>query len=116
MITLDINSPTLHAHLLESGSAELHHAARSTSGSNLSDDVQGDILGSYTRSEGAIDLDAHVEGTALADGLRREDMLDFRGTDSEGEGTESSVGGGVGVTADDGRSGESETLLGTDDL
>lgn len=43
-------------------------------------------------------------------------MLDLAGTDTKGKGSESAVGGGVAVAADDGSSGEGEALLGADDV
>ena len=43
-------------------------------------------------------------------------MLDLRGTDTESESAESTVGGSVRVATDDGCSRESETLFGTDDV
>jgi hypothetical protein len=78
--------------------------------------VEHHVLRGNTGSELAVDLNAHVLRLALKNGLSGEDVLDLRRTDTEGEGTESTVGGGVGVTADDGGTGEGEALLGTDDL
>ena len=43
-------------------------------------------------------------------------MLDFRGADAKGERTESAMRRGVAVAADDGRAGQSEALLGSDDV
>lgn len=43
-------------------------------------------------------------------------MLNLTGSDSEGQGTKSTVGGGVAVTADDGRTGQSEALLRANDV
>src|SRR5579872_4080586 len=43
-------------------------------------------------------------------------MLDLAGADTEGQRAERSMRGGVAVAADDGRTGEGEALLGSDDM
>jgi hypothetical protein len=78
--------------------------------------VKHNVLRGHTGSEVTVDLDAHVLRLALEDSRGGEDMLDLRGSDTEGEGTESTVGRSVGVAADDGGTGESETLLGANTL
>ena len=55
-------------------------------------------------------MDAHVLGLLLRQSLSGEDVLDFGGADTEGEGAEGSVRGRVGVAADDGGAGEGEAL------
>ena len=52
----------------------------------------------------------------MKDRLGREDVLDLGSTDSVRESSESSVGRRVRITADDRRTGKSETLLGADNL
>ena len=43
-------------------------------------------------------------------------MFDLGGADPEGQRTESAMGGGVGITADDGHAGQGETLFRADDM
>jgi hypothetical protein len=43
-------------------------------------------------------------------------MLDFRCSNTEGEGSECTMGGSMGVTADDSGTGKSEPLFGSDDM
>ena len=52
----------------------------------------------------------------LDQGLGGEHVLDLRRPDAEGEGAERAVGRGVAVSAHDGRAGEGEALLGSDDV
>jgi hypothetical protein len=78
--------------------------------------VEDDVLAGNTSRELTVDLDAHVLTAAGNEGLGCEDVLDFTGSDTEGEGTESTVGGGMAVTADDGCAGQGETLLWADNM
>jgi hypothetical protein len=78
--------------------------------------VQNDILRCNASWELAVNLDLHVLTAAGDEGLSSEDVLDFTGTDTEGKGAEGTVCGSVAVTADDSCAGESETLLGTNNV
>src|SRR3546814_3661026 len=78
--------------------------------------VEREILRMDVRCQRAIDAHAHVARAALADRLRREHMFDFRGSDPEGERTESAVRRGVAVAADDRHPGLQTSLLGSDDM
>lgn len=78
--------------------------------------MEDNILGRDAVRQRPINLNAHVEGARLEDRLGREDVLDLGRSDSKGEGSESSVGRGVRVSADDRGAGEGEALFGADDL
>jgi hypothetical protein len=78
--------------------------------------VENNILAGDTGGELAVDLNLHVLASAGKEGLGSENVLDFTGTDTEGEGSEGTVGGSVAVTTNNGCSGQSEALLGTDDV
>ena len=64
----------------------------------------------------AVDLDPHVLGLGLDQGLGREHMLDLGGADAVGERAEGAVGRGVAVAADDRRARQGEALLRPDDV
>lgn len=107
---------SFHAEAANHRSAELNDSAGTTSGSNDTNNVENNVLAGDTGGELAVDLDLHVLASAGKEGLGSENVLDFTGTDTEGEGSEGTVGGGVAVTTNDGSSGQSEALLGTDDV
>ncbi len=73
-------------------------------------------LGVTTGSQLA--LDPHFERLRLLEQqrLRCQHMLDLGRADAEGERADAAVAGGVAVTADDGRAGQREALLGADDM
>ena len=106
----------LHAQPADNRTAELDDSASSTSGTNLANSVEDDVLGAHTRGELAVDLYPHVLGALCDDGLGGEDVLDLRRADAKGEGAKGAMCGGVGVAADDGRTGKGEALLGADDV
>ena len=83
---------------------------------DLADDGEDDVLGGDARRKRAVDLDAHVLGLGLDQGLGREHMLDLGGADAVGERAERAVGRGVAVAADDCRARQREALLRPDDV
>ena len=91
--------PSLHRELPDGGSGELDNGSGSSSGPDETDDVKDDILGGDAGGECTFDGDLHVLGLVLHEGLGSEDVLDFRGSDSESEGSEGSVSRGVRVYA-----------------
>jgi hypothetical protein len=78
--------------------------------------VEDNVFAGDTGWELAVDLNSHVLAAAGNKGLGSEDVLDFTSSDTEGESTEGTVGGGVTVTADDSCAGQGETLLGSNDV
>lgn len=106
----------LHTQAANDGTTELDNGTGTSGGTNDTDDVEDDILTGDTGGQLAIDLDAHVLAATGDEGLSGENVLDLTGTDTEGKGTKGTVCRGVTVTADDGGTGEGETLLGTDDV
>ncbi|GFF30512.1 LOW QUALITY PROTEIN: Lysine-specific demethylase 8 [Aspergillus udagawae] len=108
--------PGLHAQAANDGTAELDDRTITTRGANDSDNVQDHILTGHAGRQLAVYLNAHVLAAAGEEGLSGEDVLDFARADTEREGAEGTVCGGVAVTADNGGTGKREPLLGTDDV
>ncbi len=90
--------------------------AGAAGGADLADDRQRDVLGADAVMQAAIDLDQHVLGLGLDQGLGREHMLDFRRANAMRQSPEGAVGGGVAVAADDRRAGKRKALFRTDDM
>mmetsp|Transcript_54566 Transcript_54566/g.173374 ORF Transcript_54566/g.173374 Transcript_54566/m.173374 type:complete len:829 (-) Transcript_54566:162-2648(-) len=106
----------LHGEGLDGGATELDDAAGAAGGANEADDVEDDVLGGHAGEEGAVDLNLHVHGLLLEESLGGEHVLHLGGADAKGKGAKGAVGGGVGVAAHAGGSGEGEALLGADDM
>ena len=100
----------------DDGSTELNDGTSTTSSSNHTNNVEDDILAGDTGVQLAVNLDAHVLASAGQEGLCGENVLDFTCSDTESEGAKGTMCGGVAVTADNGCSGKSETLLGANDV
>lgn len=107
---------SLHAELANNRSAELNDGTSTTSSSDNTNNVENNVLAGNTGRELTVDLDTHVLASAGKKGLGCEDVLDLTGSDTESQGAEGTVGGSVGVTADDGGAGKSEPLLGADNV
>ncbi len=103
--------PTLHAQCLNSFAAELDHVAGTARTACLTDDRQHDIFCCDTRCGLALNFNFHGFGAALLQGLGRQYVLNFRGADPEGQCAEGTVGGGMGVAADDGHPRQGNALL-----
>jgi hypothetical protein len=58
----------------------------------------------------------HVLAALGDQALCGQDVLDLAGANAKGEGAEGAMGGRVAVTADHGRAGQGEALLGADDV
>ena len=84
--------------------------------SDLSDDRENEILGGAAERKVPVDGDAHRLRGRLDERLGGEHVLDLRRPDAEGQRAERAVGRGVAVPAHDGRSGQCEALLGSDDV
>lgn len=89
--------PRLHAQRSDGRTAKLDDATGSSGRSDDADDVEDNVFGGDAWGELAFDSDSHVAGLVLHEGLGGKDVLDLRGSDSEGKGTERSVCRGVGV-------------------
>ncbi|MFT5125090.1 MAG: hypothetical protein ACI97B_003734 [Verrucomicrobiales bacterium] len=61
-------------------------------------------------------LDLKILGLGLTEGLGSQYMLDLAGADAEGERSECAVRRGVGVSANNGQSGNGDAQLGADDV
>ena len=83
---------------------------------DFADDAEDDVLGGDTVGQRAVDADLHGLGFELAERLRREYVLDFGGSDTDGEAAEGAVGGGMAIPADHGFAGQRVSQIGTDDM
>ena len=77
----------------------------------FTDNRQDDIFSSDARRGFAFDFDLHGFGAPLLQGLRRQNVLDFRGADTEGQRAECAMGCRVGVPADDGHTRQGDALF-----
>jgi hypothetical protein len=107
---------SLHAQVADDRSTELNDRAGTSSSTDLADGVEDDILGADTGGQLAVDLYPHVLAALGDKALSSKDVLDLTGTDTKGQCTEGAMCRSVAVTAHNGGSGESEALLGTDDM
>ena len=106
----------LYAEAADDGAAELDDGTSTAGSTDLTDNMEDDILGANTGRELTVNLNPHVLAALGDKALGGEDVLDLGGTDTEGEGAESAMGGSVGVTANDSGAGKGEALLGADDV
>mmetsp|Transcript_22369 Transcript_22369/g.35806 ORF Transcript_22369/g.35806 Transcript_22369/m.35806 type:complete len:323 (-) Transcript_22369:1155-2123(-) len=83
----------------------LDDIAGAAGGAGFSDDGQGDVLGGHTGAQLAGDLDLHVLGFLLDQGLSGQNMLNLGCADAVGQRTECTMGRGMGVATDDGHAG-----------
>ncbi|OAV74871.1 hypothetical protein Barb7_01574 [Bacteroidales bacterium Barb7] len=90
--------------------------ARCAAGGHSADDVEGDVFGGYARTEAAVNSDAHGFRLALHNALGGEGHFHFAGADAEGDGSHGTVGGGVGIAADDGHARLSQSCFWADDV
>jgi hypothetical protein len=83
-------------------------------GAEPADHGQDHVFGAGPGGQLAVDVDRHRLGPRLGQGLSGQHVFDFAGADTEGQGPEGAMGGGVGVAADHGHPRLGQTLLGTD--
>ncbi|KAI3480557.1 hypothetical protein L1887_57276 [Cichorium endivia] len=106
----------LHGEGADGGAGVLDDVAGTAGGADDADDVEDDVFGGDAFGKLAVDLDEHVLGALLENGLGGEHVLYLGGADTKGERAKGTVGGGVRVTAHDGGAGKREALLGADDV
>ena len=118
--SLDRHVADRHALLLresvECGSAVFIGEAESTIDPEFPDDVQNHIFRVNAGGEFSIHLDTPDLRLVKRHGLGGEDIADLAGADAEGDRTERTVRGGVGVAAGDRGAGLGDSLLGADDV
>ena len=85
-------------------------------GADLADNREDHILGADPGAEAAIDLDQHVFGGGLDQGLGGEHVLDLGGADAKGERAHRAMRRGVAVAADDRHARLAQPLLRPDDV
>ena len=104
----------LHRELLDGPSTVLDDVPLGPVGADLGDDGQDDVLGPAARGQVPVNGDAHRLEGGDGQGLGGQDVLDLGGTDTEGEGPEGAVSGGVGVATDHRHAGLGQAQLRTD--
>ena len=104
----------LHGEGADGGTAVLEHVALAAAGADLRDDGEDDVLSGHAGLEGALNVDGHGLEACQGQGLGGHDVLHLGGADTEGQRTERTVSGGVGVTADDGHAGHGQAELRAD--
>ncbi len=100
-----------HAQGLDCAAAELHDMTGAACATGFADDRQHDVFGGNARRGLAGNFDLHGFGTALLQGLCRQNVFHFRSTDPERQRTKGTVGGGMGVAADDGHAWQGDALF-----
>ena len=103
-----------HGHFVEELAGILVGVSNTTLGAKETNNVEGDVLGVDARPElpGYLDT-AHFE-RFHSHRLGGENVADLSGPDTESDGPEGSMGGGVGIAAGDSGSGLGDALLGAD--
>ena len=104
----------LHGEGADCGAAVLEHVALTAAGANLRDDGEDDVLSGHAGLESAFNVDGHGLEACQGQGLGGHDVLHLGGADTERESAERTMGGGVGVTADDGHAGHGQAELRAD--
>ena len=105
---------SFHGEGTDGGAGIFHGISGRASSPDAADDVEDDVLGGDAGREVSFDVDAEGFGLVLWEGLSGHDVLDFAGADAEGESSEGTVGGGVGVAANDGHAGLGGAEFGAD--
>ena len=88
--------------------------ADAAAGADDTDDVEDDVLGRHALGEFTVDGDGHPPRAALRQCLRGEHVFDLARADTERQGAECTVGGGVAVAAHHGHPRQGAALLGCD--
>ena len=102
---------TLHGQAPDGGTRKFNGAARATGGTNLTDNGEGDILGSHTLGEVTVHGHPEVLHFALYQAARGKDVLHFRGANAVGQCPHGAVGRGVGIPTDNGHARQCRALL-----
>src|SRR5205814_1142826 len=104
----------IHAESADGAAGVLEDAGGAAANADFRDQREDDVFGGDAGSEPSFDLDLERLRWALQEALSGEDMLHFGGADTEGEGSERTVGGSVAIAADYGHAGLREAELGAD--
>ncbi len=107
---------TFHRKRFNRFTCKLDCIAGTTCGADLADHRQHNILSGDTTADGAVDAHQHALRLLLYQTLGRQYVLHLGGTDTEGERPQCTVGGGVGVTTDDGHPRQGGPLLRADHM
>ncbi len=102
---------TFHAQRLDSISAELNDVTGAACTAGFADNRQHDIFRGDTRRGFPLHFNLHGFGAALLQGLRRQNVFNFRGPNPERQRAKCAVGCGMGVAADDGHAWQGNPLL-----
>jgi hypothetical protein len=93
--------PALHGEIPDGLAAVLQDVALAAADADLRDHRQNDVLRGHAGLQGAREVDGHRLVGLERQRLGGQYVLDLAGTDTEGDGAERAVGGGVRVSADD---------------
>ena len=85
-------------------------------GADGADEFEDHVLGRDVGREAPGEVHPERLRALLREALGRQDVLDLRGADAEGQRPEGAVGGGVRIAADDGRAGQGQAQLRPDDV
>lgn len=96
--------------------AVLGDVADAAAGAEATEDGQDDVLRRRAGRQFALDVDGQRLRLDLAEALGGHHVFHLGGADAEGQRSEGTVCGGMGVTAHDGHAGQGEALLGADDV
>ena len=106
----------LHGERADGLAGVLDGTSRAAGGADVADDGKDQVLGPDALAESSLDVELQGLGAALDQRLGGHHMLDLGGADTDGEGAEGTVGGRVGIAANDGHAGLGHALFGTDDV
>mmetsp|Transcript_12221 Transcript_12221/g.26961 ORF Transcript_12221/g.26961 Transcript_12221/m.26961 type:complete len:434 (-) Transcript_12221:112-1413(-) len=107
---------SFHGQTLNGRTTKFNRIARTTTGTNHTDNVQHHILTRHAWSQFTIDSYQHVFGLGLGQGLRRQNVFHFARSNAKGQGPKGSVRGRVRITAHRDAAGQGKTLFGTDNV
>ena len=105
-----------HRQIADRAAAVFDDMAGAACRSGRADHRKGNVLGGDAGAQVAGDLDLHVPGFLLDQGLRRQHMLDFRGADAMRQRPERAMRRGVAIPADHGHARQGPALFGADDV
>ena len=106
----------LHRHTGNRRARILDGISGPASRSDFTDDRQDNVLRGHTISEFTFDIDPHLFGFFLPDGLRRQDMFDFGRTDPECDTTERAIRRSMRIAANHNKTRQGDALLRSHDV
>ncbi len=105
-----------HRQIADRFAAIFDDIAGAAAGTGCADHGQSDVLGGHARAQFAGDLDLHIFGLFLDQGLGGQNMFHLGGADPVGQRAEGTMRCGVAVAANNGHAGQGPALFGTNDM